>query len=69
MIKSLRLLVLFLAAAPALALENQLRDHPSPYLAMHGNDPVAWQDWGPAAVELARKEGKLLFISSGYFSC
>ena len=69
MIYILRLLVLFLIAAPALALQNQLRNHPSPYLAMHGDDPVAWQDWGPEAVELARKEGKLLFISSGYFSC
>lgn len=51
------------------ALENQLRHHPSPYLAMHSGDPVAWQDWGPEVVALAREQGKLLFISSGYFSC
>ncbi|MGB5614877.1 MAG: DUF255 domain-containing protein, partial [Sedimenticolaceae bacterium] len=57
-------LLLFLAiTTPAGALQNQLADHPSPYLAMHGEDPVAWQDWGPEAVELAREEGKLLFIS------
>ncbi len=58
-----------LLTAPAFALDNQLRAHPSPYLAMHGQDPVAWQDWGQAAVDLARAEDKLLFVSSGYFSC
>jgi len=67
--KALCLVFIGFLAAPVLALENQLRDHPSPYLAMHGNDPVAWQDWGPDAVELARKEDRLLLISSGYFSC
>ena len=65
----LRFVLLIVLPLPAIALQNQLRDHPSPYLAMHGADPVAWQDWGPEAVELARKEGKLLFVSSGYFSC
>ena len=65
----LSLLSLGLAANAAPALTNQLKHHPSPYLAMHAADPVAWQDWGPAAVERARREGKLLFISVGYFSC
>ena len=65
----LRVLLLLSLSAPVLALQNQLRDHPSPYLAMHGDDPVAWQDWGPEAVALAREQGKLLFVSSGYFSC
>lgn len=64
----LRLLLLCLAAQ-AHALENQLHGHASPYLAMHGEDPVAWQDWNAATVALAREQGKLLFISSGYFSC
>jgi len=50
-------------------LENHLKDSPSPYLAVHGGDPVAWQEWSPAALELARKENKLLFVSIGYFSC
>ena len=65
----LSLVLLVALPLPAIALDNQLRDHPSPYLAMHGADPVAWQDWGSEAVELARQEGKLLFVSSGYFSC
>jgi hypothetical protein len=50
-------------------LENRLNDSPSPYLAAHGSDPVAWQEWNPATLELARKENKLLFVSIGYFSC
>ena len=55
--------------SPAQALENRLQGHPSPYLAMHGQDPVAWQEWGPEAFELARREGRLLFVSVGYFAC
>jgi uncharacterized protein YyaL (SSP411 family) len=51
------------------ALVNQLRNHASPYLALHGEDPVAWQDWGPGAVAAAREGKRLLYISSGYFSC
>lgn len=50
-------------------LVNCLANHPSPYLAMHGADPVAWQEWNPATVSLARKQNKLLFVSIGYFSC
>ena len=56
------------ATAPA-AFENQLANHPSPYLAMHGHDPVHWQVWGKAAVQLAKKLNRPLYISSGYFSC
>jgi len=56
-------------AANAAPLTNRLLNHPSPYLAMHGGDPVAWQEWGPAAIARARREGKLLFVSIGYFSC
>ena len=36
---------------------------------MHGGDPVHWQPWSEAVLELAKKQGKLIFISSGYFSC
>jgi hypothetical protein len=51
------------------AEKNLLYQHPSAYLAMHGKDPVRWQEWGEQAVEQARKQDKLLFVSSGYFSC
>jgi uncharacterized protein YyaL (SSP411 family) len=64
------LLGIGIGATPAAAAPgNQLKNHPSPYLAMHGGDPVAWQDWGPAVLAQARREGKLVFVSIGYFAC
>ncbi|NOX42981.1 MAG: thioredoxin domain-containing protein [Gammaproteobacteria bacterium] len=64
-------IVIFLAMlSPARAeLKNNVADHGSPYLSMHGTDPVKWQAWGQEALDLARKENKLLFMSVGYFSC
>jgi uncharacterized protein YyaL (SSP411 family) len=66
-------LLLFSLQAPAHALSNplsnQLRNHPSPYLAMHGNDPVAWQAWDESVLKRAQTENKLIFVSIGYFSC
>ncbi len=56
-------------SAQAQSLRNQLTDNPSPYLALHGQDPVAWQPWGEAALQMSREQNKPLFISSGYFSC
>ncbi|MGW8309614.1 MAG: thioredoxin domain-containing protein [Thiogranum sp.] len=50
-------------------LSNQLGNHLSPYLAMHGNDPVHWQQWSAATVQKARALDRPIFISSGYFSC
>ncbi|MEE9447933.1 MAG: DUF255 domain-containing protein [Arenicellales bacterium] len=50
-------------------LSNQLKDHASPYLALHGTDPTAWQAWGPEVLARAKKENKLILLSSGYFSC
>jgi len=51
------------------ALANRMRGHPSPYLAMHADDPVAWQEWNPSVLQRARREGKLVLLSIGYFSC
>lgn len=51
------------------AENNSLYNHPSPYLAMHGKDPVRWQQWNRQTLALAQKQDKLLFVSSGYFSC
>lgn len=61
------LLILLLPLAPRAA--NQLIDHPSPYLSLHGSDPVAWQLWNAATVARAKRENKLLFVSVGYFAC
>ncbi len=73
-----KLFILFLLClVPALAtdqpadppLVNQLTGHPSPYLALHGNDPVAWQEWNGETLERARRENKPLLVSVGYFAC
>ena len=53
-------------AAP---LKNRLLNNASPYLAMHGKDPVAWQEWSSETMKRAKKENKLIYVSSGYFSC
>lgn len=67
-------IILIFASVPAIAalsadLKNQLTENPSPYLAMHADDPVAWQAWDEKVLERARKENKLLFVSIGYFAC
>lgn len=53
-------------AAPLL---NRLATSPSPYLAAHADDPVAWQEWNAATLALARERKVPLFVSIGYFSC
>jgi len=55
--------------AEAGSIMNQLGDAASPYLRMHGEDPVHWQVWREAALRRARHEQKLLFVSTGYFAC
>lgn len=50
-------------------LKNNLVNNASPYLAMHGADPVHWQEWNEQTVATARRENKLLFVSIGYFAC
>jgi len=48
---------------------NVLKGNPSPYLAMHGDDPVHWQEWNSKTIARARAENKLILISIGYFAC
>lgn len=62
-------LLLAMSAAAFGKPQNALRNHPSPYIAMHAADKVAWRLWGQEAIAEARREGKLLFVSSGNFSC
>ena len=69
MTRGLAVWLVLLFSFPAHALDNQLKQHPSPYLALHGSDPTAWQEWNPQTIERARRENKLLFVSIGYFSC
>ncbi|GMT41399.1 MAG: hypothetical protein IEMM0001_2134 [bacterium] len=56
-------------ASAAEPLTNQLANNPSPYLALHGSDPVAWQAWDESVLERAKAENKLIYLSIGYFSC
>ena len=50
-------------------LKNRVAVHPSPYLAMHGDDPVHWQVWSSETLEKARTLDRPLLVSIGYFSC
>jgi uncharacterized protein len=64
------LLLLLLSIGSSVATgDNQLKGHPSPYVALHANDPVDWRSWKPAVFDDARKTNKLIFLSIGYFSC
>ena len=48
---------------------NALAGNSSPYLAMHGADPVDWRPWGPEVLADARARNLPILISSGYFAC
>ncbi len=63
------ILLLLLPVLLQAAGDSPLKNHPSPYLAMHADDPVAWRLWGPEVLEQARREHKLIFLSLGYFAC
>ena len=69
LVASLLIVLLLPATSWAAVPANQLANHPSPYLALHGQDPVAWQEWNAETVERAKRENKLLFVSVGYFAC
>lgn len=62
-------LLIFPLLAGAESLTNRLRNHPSPYLALHGTDPVAWQEWNAETIAKAKRENKLLYVSVGYYAC
>lgn len=62
------LLTLVLLSPPLLAA-NALKSNPSPYLAMHGDDPVDWLPFDKDAMERAQRDDKLIFMSIGYFAC
>ncbi len=61
--------LLILTAASGALAANQLRGHPSPYLALHGEDPVDWKTWQDEIFTRAKAENRLIFVSIGYFSC
>lgn len=64
------LILLFILLFPFSVLAGSpLREHPSPYLALHADDPLQWQLWDSTVLQRAQRENKLIFISSGYFAC
>lgn len=48
---------------------NALIHENSPYLKQHAHNPINWYPWGKEALEKARKENKLIFLSIGYSTC
>ncbi|KAF3902035.1 hypothetical protein AA313_de0206679 [Arthrobotrys entomopaga] len=54
---------------PKLKLTNQLSASSSPYVRAHANNATEWQLWSPESLALARRENRLIFLSSGYSAC
>ncbi len=50
-------------------LPNRLARATSPYLQQHAHNPVDWYEWGPEALERARREERPIFLSIGYSAC
>lgn len=48
---------------------NRLGEATSPYLRQHQDNPVAWQPWDGAALEMARRLDRPIFLSVGYSTC
>jgi uncharacterized protein len=48
---------------------NRLVNEKSPYLLQHAYNPVDWYPWGQEAIDKAKAEDKLIFLSIGYASC
>jgi uncharacterized protein YyaL (SSP411 family) len=48
---------------------NRLIHESSPYLLQHAYNPVDWMPWGAEALDLAKKENKLILVSIGYAAC
>ncbi|XP_036331629.1 uncharacterized protein B0495.5 isoform X2 [Rhagoletis pomonella] len=57
------------AAADTTKHNNRLIHEKSPYLLQHAHNPVDWYPWGEEAIERARQENKLIFLSVGYSTC
>ena len=66
------LLSLLLLVLPLFAINlhsNRLAKESSPYLQQHAHNPIHWYPWGEEALEKAKREHKLIFLSIGYSTC
>ncbi len=48
---------------------NDLIHEDSPYLLQHAHNPVNWMAWSDKALQKAKDENKLIFLSIGYSTC
>ena len=48
---------------------NRLATATSPYLLQHAHNPVDWWQWGPEALDKAKRENKPILLSVGYAAC
>ncbi|MHC5064587.1 MAG: thioredoxin domain-containing protein [Planctomycetota bacterium] len=48
---------------------NRLAKETSPYLLQHQHNPVDWYPWGEEALQRAKEEDKVIFLSIGYSAC
>ncbi|MCQ4122409.1 thioredoxin domain-containing protein [Rhodococcus tibetensis] len=48
---------------------NALGGSTSPYLRQHADNPVHWQQWGPEAIDWARRRDVPILLSIGYSAC
>ena len=53
----------------ASAHTNRLSQATSPYLLQHQHNPVDWREWGPEALEEARRGNRPILLSIGYAAC
>ena len=49
--------------------DNLLPDEGSPYLRQHGDNPVHWRPWSPAALAEAVRLDRPILLSVGYAAC
>jgi uncharacterized protein len=50
-------------------MKNELIHETSPYLLQHAHNPVHWQPWSQAALQLAKDLDKPILVSIGYSAC
>jgi len=50
-------------------VSNRLANATSPYLLQHKDNPVDWREWGPEALEEARRRDVPVLLSVGYAAC
>ena len=48
---------------------NELIQEDSPYLLQHAHNPVNWMAWSDKALQKAKDENRLIFLSIGYSTC